>query len=186
MLSQLHNQTADRFCSNWSTHNTHISNKRRVFQSEMVVNRALSEKCRDGEVQQVKEALANGADPNSTDDGGVFSFQSTLLMIAVLKYRVEVVDLLLATDGIDVNIKRTDGRTALHLAIYSASWGMDTHPIIIKLLGAPGINVNALDNLNHTPIMVALKDGRTEAVRLLAPVANLDCKFPGGQSLEER
>ena len=153
----------------------------------MVVDQDLYEKCRDGEVQQVKEALANGADPNSTDDGGVFSFQSTLLMIAVLKYRVEVVDLLLATDGIDVNIKRTDGRTALHLAIYSASWGMDTHPIIIKLLGAPGINVNALDNDNYTPIMLALLlVGRTEAVRVLAPVADLDCKFPGGQSLEER
>ena len=149
----------------------------------MVVDQDLYEKCRDVEVQQVKEALANGADPNSTDDGGVFS--STLLMIAVLNYRVEVVDLLLATDGIEVNIKRIGSYTALHLA--ASSHHPDTHPIITKLLGAPGINVNALDNDNYTPIMLALLlVGRTEAVRVLAPVADLDCKFAGGQSLEER
>ena len=43
---------------------THILNKRRVFQPEMVVNRDLYVKCYDGEVEQVREALANGADPN--------------------------------------------------------------------------------------------------------------------------
>ena len=148
----------------------------------MVVNRALSEKCRDGEVQQVKEALANGADPNSTDDGGVFSFQSTLLMIAVLKYRVEVVDLLLATDGIEVNKRGgNNNNTPLHI-----SCDLDRGAIIIKLLAAPGIDVNALDTDNRTPIMVALDNAETEAVRVLAPVSDLDCKFPGGQSLEER
>ena len=113
----------------------------------MVVDQDLYEKCRDGEVQQVKEALANGADPNSwgnsTDGGGCF----TLLMIAAMNHRVEVVDL---------------------------------------LLGAPGINVNALDNDNYTPIMLALLLGSTEVVRVLAPVADLDCKFAGGHSLEER
>ena len=54
----------------------------------MVDNRDLYVKCRDGEVQQVKEALDSGVDPNS---GGFF----TLLMIAAVNNREEVVDLLL-------------------------------------------------------------------------------------------
>ena len=65
----------------------------------MVANQDLWGKCLNGEVEQVREALANGADPNST--GGPRS--STVLMAATLNNREEVVDLLLATDGIEVN-----------------------------------------------------------------------------------
>ena len=148
----------------------------------MVVNTDLWLKCLHSEVEQIREALDSGADPNSTM-GGAYS---TLLMAAVLNNREEVVDLLLATDGIEVN-KREGGRgdTALHLA---CRLGRDA--IISKLLAAPGIDINALDNLNLTPIMSVLDRGRTveavEAVRLMAAAANLDCKFPDGQSLEER
>ena len=138
-------------------------------------------KCYNGEVEQVRQALASGADPNSTGTDGPGS-PRTLLMIAAWTNREEVVDLLLATDGIEVN-KREGGRgdTALHLA---CRLGRDA--IISKLLAAPGIDINALDNLNRTPIMSVLDRGRTEAVRLIAAAANLDHKFPGGQSLEER
>ena len=103
-------------------------------------------------------------------------------MIAILSDREEVVDLLLATDGIEVN-KREGGRgdTALHLA---CRLGRDA--IISKLLAAPGIDINALDNFNSTPIMGVLDHGCPEATRLMAAAANLDCKFPDGQSLEER
>ena len=147
----------------------------------MAVNQDLWEKCCNGEVEQVRQALASGADPNSTGTDGPGS-PRTLLMIAAWTNREEVVDLLLATDGIEVNNGGGDSNTTpLH---YACIFGRGA--IIIKLLGAPGINVNALDNCNHTPIMYALQCGRTETVRLMAPVADLDCKFPGGQSLEER
>ena len=133
-------------------------------------------KCRNGEVEQVRQALASGADPNSTG-GDIVSL--TLLTIAVVNNHEEVVDLLLATDGIEVN-KRGGGNnnTALHFARRGA--------IIIKLLAAPGIDANALDSYNRTPIMGALDFGETEAVRLMAPVADLDRNYPDGQSLEER
>ena len=142
----------------------------------MVVNTDLWLKCLNGEVEQVREALDSGADPNSTDVTG----NLTLLMAAVFYNREEVVDLLLATDGIEVN-KRGNHSTSLHTACVH-----DRGAIIIKLLAAPGIDANALDTDNHTPIMWALDRGATEAVRLMAPVADLDRKFPDGQSLEER
>ena len=129
-------------------------------------------------MEQIREALDSGVDPNSEGELGL-----TLLMIAASNNWEEVVDLLLATDGIEVN-KRGAGRgeTALHFARYWQGRGA----IISKLLAAPGIDINALDNLNRTPIMSVLDRGRTEAVRLMAAAANLDCKFPDGQSLEER
>ena len=127
-------------------------------------------------MEQIREALDSGADPNSTM-GGAYS---TLLMAAVLNNREEVVDLLLATDGIEVN-KRGNHSTSLHTACVH-----DRGAIIIKLLAAPGIDANALNSYNHTPIMWALYNGATEAVRLMAPVADLDRNYPDGQSLEER
>ena len=138
-------------------------------------------KCRNGEVEQVRQALASGADPNSTRGGtSDTNYSDTLLMAAAWKNREEVVDLLLATDGIEVN-KRGNHSTSLHTACVH-----DRGAIIIKLLAAPGIDANALDNYNRTPIMDALAYGQTEAVRLMAPVADLDRKFPDGRSLEER
>ena len=65
----------------------------------MVVNTDLWLKCLNGEVEQVREALDSGADPNSTDDIDYY----TLLMVTVWNNQEEVVDLLLATDGIEVN-----------------------------------------------------------------------------------
>ena len=178
-LSKLPTQTADLLCSNCSTDNTHISNKRRVFQPEMAVNRDLYMKCYNGEVEQVRQALASGADPNSTRGG---TGSSTVLMAAILNNREEVVDLLLATDGIEVNKRGgPNNNTPLHTSCF-----LDRGAIIIKLLAAPGIDANALDGYNHTPIMHALDYGQTEAVRLMAPVADLDRKFPDGRSLEER
>ena len=127
-------------------------------------------------MEQIREALDSGVDPNSEGELGL-----TLLMIAASNNWEEVVDLLLATDGIEVN-KRGNHSTSLHTACVH-----DRGAIIIKLLAAPGIDINALDNLNSTPIMDALDCGRTEAVRLMAAAAaDLDHKSPGGQSLKER
>ena len=140
-------------------------------------------KCYNGEVEQVRQALASGADPNSTRGGtSDTNYSDTLLMAAAWKNREEVVDLLLATDGIEVNKRGgPNNNTPLHTSCF-----LDRGAIIIKLLAAPGIDANALDGYNHTPIMHALDYGQTEAVRLMAPVADLDRKFPDGRSLEER
>ena len=97
----------------------------------MVVNTDLWLKCLHSEVEQIREALDSGADPNSTM-GGAYS---TLLMAAVLNNREEVVDLLLATDGIEVN--KRGAYTALHLVCKEGNGA-----IISKLIAAPGIDIS--------------------------------------------
>ena len=144
----------------------------------MVANKDLWEKCRDGKVEEVREALARGADPNSTSTNR----HDTLLMTAASYKQEELVDLLLAQPGIEVNKRSTyNNITALHIACASGS-----NACLMKLLAVPGIDVNALDKENGTPMMWAVNCSNTEAVRLMAAVANLDRKFPDGQSLEER
>ena len=147
----------------------------------MAVNLDLYMKCYNGEVDQVRQALESGADPNSIHGDPNSIHNHTLLMAAAWNNREEVVDLLLATAGIEVNKRGgLQHQTTLHFACFNTRGA-----VIIKMLAAPGIDVNALNRYNYTPIMSALDFGQTEAVRLLAPVADLDRKYPDGQSLEE-
>ena len=148
----------------------------------VVVDIDLYRKCRDGKVEEVREALIGGvwggADPNSTNG------HETLLMAAAFGNHEKIVDLLLAQPWIEVNKRgRRYNDTALHNACASGS-----NACLIKLLAVPGVDVNVLDRNNETPIMWAVSSGNTEAVRLMAAVGrvNLDCKYPDGQSLEER
>ena len=64
-------------------------------------------KCSNGKLEEVREALQAGADPNTR--GG--SYNRTCLMEAIYNDRDEVVDLLLAQAGIEVNAKDCDKNT---------------------------------------------------------------------------
>ncbi len=77
--------------------------------SEKAVWEAIS----TGNLNVVKQALANGMDPNTKDpkSGG------TLLTTAALMGHTEIVKLLLEHDA-DVNIQSNDGGTALHAAAF--------------------------------------------------------------------
>ena len=147
----------------------------------VVVDIDLYRRCRDGKVEEVREALVGGvwggADPNSTNG------HETLLMAAAFGNHEKIVHLLLAQPWIEVNKRGRYNDTALHNACASGS-----NACLIKLLAVPGVDVNVLNRNNETPIMWAVSSGNTEAVRLMAAVGrvNLDCKFPDGQSLEER
>ena len=156
--------------------------KRRVFPLEMAVNETLWENCRGGNITEVRRSLENdGADPNSVQAEGS---TMTCLMIAADYDHAEVVSLLLDQPTVEVN-RRGDhlNSTALHWACLNNS-----DAALRRLLSATGLDVNPLDELNRTPIMMVVLFGSTECVRLMSEVAevDLDCKFPDGQSLEER
>ena len=85
--------------------------------------------------------IENGADVNAKDDGG-----GTPLNAAALSGHKEIVELLIAK-GADVNVMRFDG-TPLHLA---AAVG---NKEIIEILIAKGADVN-LKTFNKTPIDAA-------------------------------
>ena len=92
--------------------------------------------------------------------------------LAVEAGHTEIVKLLLAVDGVDVNAKNNYGRTALHRAI------SNDHTEILKLLLAvDGVDVNAKDEKvvvmlkkeqkGHTALMLAAYCSRTDMIELL-------------------
>ena len=126
-------------------------------------------------------ALEAGADPNSVELQGS---SWTCLMIAAAYNRAEVVSLLLEQPTTEVN--RRGGffnETALAIAC-----GNNSEASLRRLLSANGLDVNLLDRFNWSPIMVAVRWNLLECVRVLSAVAevSLDCKYPDGESLEER
>ena len=92
----------------------------------------LWEKCSAGKLEEVREELQAGADPNST--GGPRT--STCLMEASWKNHDEVVALLLAHPNIQVNAKDNDNDTALHGACNNGCLAS-----LSKLLEAPGVQL---------------------------------------------
>ena len=144
---------------------------------KMVVNKAFAKSCEAGNLEEVRRALETGADPNSYDGDW------TCLMIAAEQNHAEVVSLLLEQPTIEVNMVGPHDETALHLTCL-----YNKEAALRRLLSATGLDLNPLDEDNRTPIMMAVWLGATECVRLMSEVAevDLDCKFPDGQSLEER
>ena len=143
------------------------------------LNSLLLKNCYAGKLEEVRKALQQGGDPNTTGR----SFNTTCLMVAAAKNFDEVVALLLAHPNIQVNAKiKGDNYTALHFACAKGSLAC-----IGKLLAAPGLQLNERNSWGNTPIMLAISRGKTEAVLQMAAVrgVDLDVKDPEGRSLEE-
>ena len=98
------------------------------------------EAAKQGNLEAVKQHLADGADVNAKDKYGL-----TPLHHAAWQGRNEIVELLIA-NGADVNAKDVDGGTPLH---YAAWQGRNE---IVELLIANGADVNAKDVDGGTPL----------------------------------
>ena len=102
---------------------------------------ALSGAAFTGDLATMKQALADGADPNTMDPQS----GSILLATAALMGHTEVVALLLE-HGADVNAKSRDGSTALHTSAFLGR--VET----VKLLLEKGADVNLRNNTGSTAI----------------------------------
>ena len=125
----------------------------------------LWESCCLGKLQMARELLLAGADPNTKAGRDNWS----CLMEAIWRNHEEVVDLLLAQPGLDVNAKDNNSNTALHYACYTGNIA-----ILSKLLAVPGILVNERNNNGRTPIMVAIWNDNIDDVWLMAAEAKVD------------
>ena len=99
----------------------------------------LWENCSSGRLEEVREELEAGADPNTTGYDN-----STLLMEAAggwHRNHSELVGLLLSSPGIQVNAKNRRNETTLHLA---CKFGPPA--ILSKLLACNGLLLNETDN----------------------------------------
>ena len=92
-----------------------------------------------GDLTAVKQALADGADPNAQDPQS----GSTLLATAALMGHTEIVALLLE-HGADINGRSRDGGTALHSAAFLGR--IET----VKLLLEKGADANLQSNIGGT------------------------------------
>ncbi|KAJ9605741.1 hypothetical protein H2200_009590 [Cladophialophora chaetospira] len=101
------------------------------------------------------------------------SIWSTHHSFPMPKGREEVIRLLLDTERIDVNARRQDMNTPLHIA---ASYGDDT--VLDLLLGTGRADINATNNNEETPLYFAAAYNKENAVRKLLRVgadANIRC-----------
>ena len=90
----------------------------------------------------------------------------TPLYIAAMQGHSEIVKLLLSTEGIDVNwVSPVSGETALHWA--AAGSNKECEECLKLLLTVKGINVDAFDKKDRTPLYRAAEEGYNERVKLL-------------------
>ena len=102
---------------------------------------SLSEAAFTGDILAMKQALADGADPNTQDPQS----GSTVLATAALMGHTEIVALLLE-HGVDVNAKSRDGGTALHAAAFLG------RAETVKLLLENGADTTLRNNMRGTAI----------------------------------
>ena len=125
----------------------------------------------NGNIEAVKQHLADGADVNAKDD----KFGRTPLQFAAKDGHKEIVELLIA-EGAGVNAKKKGESTPLH----NAAWGGNKE--IIELLIAEGADVNAKGLDRWTPLHSAIGRGHKEVAELLiAKGADVNAKVVSGQ-----
>ncbi len=118
----------------------------------------------DGNIEAVKQAIADGADVNAKDDG-------TPLHYAADEGHKEIVELLI-TNGADVNAKDVGDGTPLHNAV---AW---SHKEIAELLIANGAEVNAKSKSDGTPLHNV--ETKEIAEILITKGADVNAKIEGG------
>ena len=88
--------------------------------------------------------------------------KSSQLIFASLLNRTEIVKLLLAVPGIDINLQNEYGDSALIIACKEGN-----SEIIKLLLTAPGINVNLQNKDGDSALIITCRKGNAEIVKLL-------------------
>ena len=115
-----------------------------------------------GELEIVRELLANGADINATysKERTAIAYGRTALLWAIEKGELEIVRELLAS-GADIKATDNTGITALHWAIEKGELE------IVRELLASGADIKATDNTGITALHMATEEGNVEIVQLL-------------------
>jgi len=130
--------------------------------------------CKMGQLDVVKACVEQGCDPNTANGWA--------LRRAVRYGFSEVWQFLLACPGLQVNLPNQYGLTALHTACRFNIPGA-----VYDLLRVPGILVNEKTRLGSSPVMVAAKYCRKEAIAGLIKDrrVDLDTRDEGGRKVEE-
>jgi uncharacterized protein len=108
-----------------------------------------------GDLADVKQLLAQGANASATDEGG-----RSALIVAAYRNDLEVAKLLIQA-GADVNLQDLTQQSAFLIAT------SEGYLELLKLTLAAGANVHATDSYNGTGLIRAADRGHVEIVREL-------------------
>lgn len=112
--------------------------------------------CQNGNAALIERLVKAGADAKSATPDG-----ETMLMTAARTGKVEAVKLLLANGADPRAVEGWRGQTALMWA------AAENHTAVVQTLIEAGADVNARSNGGFTPLLFAVRAGRTETVTLL-------------------
>jgi len=127
----------------------------------------------DGNIEAVKQHLANGTDVNVKNN-----FESTPLHSASGGGHKEIVELLIAK-GADADATNSSGRTPLHFA------AIHDHKEIAELLIAEGADVNAKDDDGSTALDIATDPDNPDASANTSEETPDLLRKHGGKTAEE-
>lgn len=120
------------------------------------------------DVKGVKASLAQGFSPNLTDESG-----NPLLLLAIKDRSYGVIDVLLASKGMDVDLSNKQGETPLMIASINGDL-----PLVKTLVSK---NRAQLDHIGWTPLHYACAKGQLEVAQyLIANGALVDSINLGG------
>lgn len=147
----------------------------------------------DGDIARMKEVLASGVDPDHEDDYGrsflwfavnrgnlaavqtlveagaavttANKYNGTLLQVAARKGSVEIASYLLDKNPKLLESRDREGNTALHTAAESG------YPDLVAFLIEKGLDANAKNFSNRSPLSLAQKNNHHEVSDLLKPYA---------------
>lgn len=147
----------------------------------------------DGDIARMKEVLAEGVDPDHEDDYGrsflwfavnrgnlaavqalveagaavntAAKYTGTLLQVAARKGSVDIASYLLEKNPKLLESRDRDGNTALHTAAESG------YPDLVAFLIEKGLDANAKNFSNRSPLSLAQKNNHHEVSDLLKPYA---------------
>ena len=107
-----------------------------------------------GNVALVRKIISMSADFYHEVISRLTTDHGTLLHLACVSGKLELVELVKQEFQCDINAQNKQGNTPLHVA---CEWGWLE---IVQFLVASGCNVNILNNCGHTPLTTAIKHSR--------------------------
>lgn len=123
---------------------------------------ALLAAVRGGQAETIQLLIENGADVHARLPGGVSALHQAVMTDRAMKTEttLEIIDQLLR-EGLEIENRDDDGRTIFHEASF---YGRSN---LINGLIVRGVNVNAKDNWDDTPLDRACLNGHIDTVRAL-------------------